>query len=871
MQSRTSFFTAGVLALSLGGSVVRAQAPAPSEMFPFVIPWDDATAGVATDVSYLSPGGAGDDGYVVARDGHFVTERTGKRLRFLGTNFTFANDFPTHADAEKVAAHLRKMGINIVRIHHHDFDSGKLWDRRFADHRHIDADARDRLDYLIFQLKRHGIYVDLNLHVSREFTAEDGFPASVAALKDFHKRVDYFEPTMIERQREFARDYLTHVNPYTKRAYTDDPCVALIEINNENSLVSDAGSNLAGQLAELPEPFRGELATQWNQWLTAKYKTDTVLASAWSAGAGPLGANLLAAPGREWTLEHQGATAATLIAAKSEEGSPGGTINVSTIDDIPWHVQAHFAGLNLIEGATYTVTFDARTGADTPRTMTVYASLDQADWHHVGLDTNATVSRDWKIYRYTFTAQNVVAGHARLSFGLGNQTGSVEFRNVSLQPGVPPPVSDGRSLHARNLDLPLTATAPERTDWLTFLADTERRYADAMRQFLVKDLHAHAPILCSQIMWGNSAGFYREAGMDFADGHAYWDHPSFPHKPWDGSDWRISNRPMLTDLATGGGTLLGLAEYRVAGKPYTVTEYNEPAPNEYQCEAVPELAAFAAAQDWDAIFLFDWGDYGAGAGNDRIQSYFSVGSNPAKTAFLPAAALLFRAGEIRPLPRTMTLSLPVAAQLSAQSVGGFWRSGGGALTASERLGQRLSVSPTGSRLAVARATDRTDRQRAGQPATQFSADGRQAAFDSGAAGASAGYLGGTSVTVGTARLQIAPFGNNFCAVTVTPIPPRVGATASMLITLVGRVENVGMGWNAARDTVGNQWGRAPTQAEFIPATITIPAAANARVWALDATGRRAREVPATRTSEGLSFHTDPEAKTVWYEVGAARS
>lgn len=251
----------GIPVVGRAQSVAPAAAALPTTFFPFVIPWDDATSGTATDMSFLSPHPAGFDGYIVARDGHFFASKTRQRVRFLGTNFTFANDFPTHTDAEKVAAHLRKLGINIVRIHHHDADYGKLWDRKYPDHRHIDADARDRLDYLIYQLKRNGVYVDLNLHVSREFTQADGFPASIDQIKDYDKRVDYFEPHMIALQKEFARDYLTHVNPYTHQSYCEDPCVALIEINNENSLVSDAGSRLAGALAELPEPFRGELVS----------------------------------------------------------------------------------------------------------------------------------------------------------------------------------------------------------------------------------------------------------------------------------------------------------------------------------------------------------------------------------------------------------------------------------------------------------------------------------------------------------------------------------------------------------------------------------------------------------------------------------
>jgi hypothetical protein len=60
----------------------------------------------------------------------------------------------------------------------------------------------------------------LNLHVARKFKPEDGFPATVNDIPfDFDKRVDYFEPRMVELQKEYARALLTHVNPFTGNAY----------------------------------------------------------------------------------------------------------------------------------------------------------------------------------------------------------------------------------------------------------------------------------------------------------------------------------------------------------------------------------------------------------------------------------------------------------------------------------------------------------------------------------------------------------------------------------------------------------------------------------------------------------------------------
>src|SRR6516225_8967557 len=95
-------------------ALVPALADGP-DWFPFVIPWDDASP-TLTDVSALNPTPAGQNGSITARDGHFYDGK-GQRVRFLGVNLCYRANFPAKADAEKVAARLRKYGINIVRLH----------------------------------------------------------------------------------------------------------------------------------------------------------------------------------------------------------------------------------------------------------------------------------------------------------------------------------------------------------------------------------------------------------------------------------------------------------------------------------------------------------------------------------------------------------------------------------------------------------------------------------------------------------------------------------------------------------------------------------------------------------------------------------
>ena len=65
------------------------------------------------------------------------------------------------------------------------------------------------------------------------------------------------------------------------------------------------------------------------------------------------------------------------------------------------------------------------------------------------------------------------------------------------------------------------------------------------------------------------------------------------------------------------------------------------------------------------------------------------------------------------------------------------------------------------------------------------------------------------------------------------------------------------------------WGSGPTLARTPDTTVHISTrAARMTVYALDATGKRLAEIPATLRDGVLTFTVRPEHKTVWYEIKA---
>jgi hypothetical protein len=105
-----------------------------------------------------------------------------------------------------------------------------------------------------------------------------------------------------------------------------------------------------------------------------------------------------------------------------------------------------------------------------------------------------------------------------------------------------------------------------------------------------------------------------------------------------------------------------LAQHRVWGKPYTVTEYDHPAPNQYAAEGLPLLAAHGALQDWDGLFAFD---YGGSDGEGRIGAFFEQRTHPAKWALMRACAALFLRADVRPAQRLVCAPFPREAEMDA--------------------------------------------------------------------------------------------------------------------------------------------------------------------------------------------------------------
>ncbi len=258
LRTGVNILLVSAIALMMITSCQQADQTREYGWFEFVIPDLDSSATVV-DMSFLNSEIAGSSGYITLKDGHFA-DGNGNRIRFFGDNLTFGSCFPDKETSTALAARLKKLGMNVMRFHHMDNQSapGGIWDK---EKKALDPDQLDKLDWLIYQLKLHGIYSNINTHVSGNYPGMD-----YVGVEQFNygKTIDQFYRPYIEKQKEYAKMLLTHRNPYTGTTYTDEPAVAFVEINNENSLLSSWYL-----LPKLNKAHMAFLKGQWNAWLNS--------------------------------------------------------------------------------------------------------------------------------------------------------------------------------------------------------------------------------------------------------------------------------------------------------------------------------------------------------------------------------------------------------------------------------------------------------------------------------------------------------------------------------------------------------------------------------------------------------------------------
>lgn len=215
-----------------------------------------ASGGHYVDWSSLLDAPAGKHGFIKIKNGHTVFT-DGTPARFWGTNLVEKDCFAADSAIDSLVTRLSKMGCNLVRLHHMDapWAEKNIFGKATTGTRKLSDISLRQLDYLVYKCKQKGIYIFLDMLVHREFTSQDSVLNTPPDLGG--KQVGLFSRRLIDLQKEYATQLLTHINQFTKKAYKDEPAIIGSEFVNESTIFTHYSGDI------LTQPYRDELSSFW--------------------------------------------------------------------------------------------------------------------------------------------------------------------------------------------------------------------------------------------------------------------------------------------------------------------------------------------------------------------------------------------------------------------------------------------------------------------------------------------------------------------------------------------------------------------------------------------------------------------------------
>ena len=881
----TAPLLAAAMSLPLASAPAWAAAPAEDgvELAPledksawieFVVPTlaGASTAGTPIDLSYLNPEPAGANGPLRV-EGERIVDGQGNEVRLFGTNITDWHSMPPKELARPMAKRLQELGINFIRIHYSDWAPASEGGLMNDDMQTLNAEKLDEMHNLVHELVQHGIYIDMNLHVARKYPGTPDFWFRMG------KGLDKVSPKFIESQKQFARDLLMAVNPYNGKTMIDDPGIAILEINNENSIMLPIDGMHRSMLSSLPDNLRRPIEQRWSAWLEDKYGDLDSIRAAWLPEDVEDGENVVVnsdfseADGRTpegWDLEAGSGGKARVLTGESNRGTSMVLWDVQKSGSVDWSHQFHQNQLDVEPGQPYVMSFKARS----PTSNELKASVMQngGSWSALLGPAVVKLTPKWQEFKLGGVMGDPRGEEVRMSFSALNNTGQILMTDIKLHTGSVDPLAGDQSLQAGNIQMPgLASTTQMEADFDEFMMDLELEYSGEMKRFLREELGSDQIIWDSQAEWGGSFGLLREATHgDVIDVHDYPFHPSGGQNDEGEWTWWISPNSLVGE---GLGKGIRSAFFRVGGMPLFVSEFDINPPNDHAAESFTFFSLLGAYQGWAGLGEYAWLNFQPEYENDRINTSYATSGHAGQMATIPTNALLFREGLVEAARDRATLTVgEQTLRDGSKEFGGvqdLWEEAGATYATPWQIGVQVRLADDGG-------TPTIDNLPA-EPGNRIVSDtgqltltrdgveqGKHLVADTPALKIFMGHSDGEAMDLGDVTLQIEPSTRNgyahVYAVAMDSLP--IAESRKVLVTTLARVENVGMRYNADRTTVGTDYGDGPTVAEPVEATLTLPGTG----WSaqkLDGTGQPLNAV-ATQEQDGRTVLNTADDPGVWF-------
>ena len=881
-------------------------------MFPYE-PSHEAPENITNVSTWPSwvKGMAGDQGFIQSVGESFEDEN-GVQRRFLGTNICFTGCFPSHEDADRVAAELARYGINLVRLHyvHHKFPKGKVYPKQDSV---LEPEQLERFDYLFAKLKEHGIYTYFQLNISRKFTELNGIE-NINQLPYFYHGVDNFDYRFIYLQKKFIGEILSHVNPYTGLPYKDEPAISMLELANENSIVN-AWFTPRYNFSSLTEPYMTDFKSMWNSWLTTKYGNTKELKKAWLSGFDGDGTEYITDGNltenyckEKWFVQLDGKAKASL---SLEKASPNDKLKGT-----------HFLRLNVEQKGTSAnmpqfgrglfsvksmepLTLKFKMKSDNNTRVDLRFSQAHAPWQIAGLSVyRIQLSKKWREFTFKFVV-NMDDDAVRIV--LGNvDPGTIDFADFSLTSGGGFDWPREWSLENETIPVPdmkQWTLPPQRAlDFTAFISQLEDAYFGQMYSFTKANAKARQPVTGTQIYYGLSQPHSK---MDYVDCHSYYNHPIFPTNNSNYNNWNMGSVSLVNDMGSPENKLSSIARGRVLGRPYTISEYDHPNLSYWAAEGNVMGAAVGAFQNWNGIMQFAW-SHSDDFFRTVLDSRFDMCSAPQKLAHLPACYAMFVRGDVKTgLEDTLMVRLSnaqddIKAMAVSQLPAGHSRTAPGLMTALPvmlRSGtvimENAGQFPLEGHTIIQKEDDIPQYLKDSFEAGEMRSTTGQITWNWQVSGAGffkvdtewtkafTGFVRGRSFDYNGLTLTPGKTEKDWLTLTLTCKNPRKSSApgllcrGSWLLAVTGQVRNtdekiveLNQGKRiSASEYDGGSVGVAPILCEGVPAKIRLKGlAGKVQFFALDSDGFRKTMIPVSAEGDDAVLETGPDYQTFWYEI-----
>jgi len=382
--------------------------------------------------------------------------------------------------------------------------------------------------------------------------------------------------------------------------------------------------------------------------------------------------------------------------------------------------------------------------------------------------------------------------------------------------------------------------------------------------------------------WDNMAQAYEREALELVDNHGYGDHPqpSYQKLPF--------HINQSSNIKSGNPTYnepMMKAPTRILGKPFAVTEYNYCPPSRLRGEGGLMMGAYAALQDWDAIYRFAWSHARAALFGDHEVSGFDIVRDPVGQLTERQIVLMFGRGDVSPAKNVYGYGV-TKGESFAGGLGDMWAKGlfphpFTQLGYTSRIGSYTADS--GRTPALGCAKTWTSATKGDIPKFQGKtvSDTREVTIST----------KDGDITVDTPRtaavcstdrhdLKAGPLAvsgaTTFCSVSASSMDGAPLASSKRVLLLhITDVQNSGAVFTNSKMTDTKSWGKLPYLARTGSAKVSLRNAnPNLKLYALASDGTRLREVKSAYSNGAYAFTVavaagdGADSPTMMYELAA---